>query len=189
MLTQEMVEILLFIGRQPVTEQALPARLHSAACETTDWEIPWRTSEPATCFMQRKLSPKSKSVAYAQKSSIPNATQSLKSAKKSCFCVVIRLKTSQNKKNMQPFTSYQDKNVVLDTPDKILRLNRPIFPHTVEILYLFGIPAPLPLINAQGYRHAHDACRIPAYSYAWQPLKFFRRYGGLGCLNFYDKYT
>ena len=96
-------------------------------------------ASPATCFMQRKLSPKSKSVAYAQKSSIPNATQSLKSAKKSCFYVVIRLKTSQNKKNMQPFTSYQDKNVVLDTPDKIPRLNRPIFPHTVEILYLFGI--------------------------------------------------
>ncbi|MFR1257328.1 MAG: hypothetical protein ACLSCY_02910, partial [Clostridium sp.] len=93
--------------------------LHGAACEATDWKIPWRTSEPATCFMQRKLSPKSKSVAYAQKSSIPNATQSLKSAKKSCFCVVIRLKTSQNKKNMQPFTSYQDKSVVLDTPDKI----------------------------------------------------------------------
>lgn len=111
-------------------------------------------ASPATCFMQRKLSPKSKNVAYAEKYSIPNATQSLKSAKKSCFCVVIRLKTSQNKKNMQPFTSYQDKSVVLDTPDKIPRLNRPIFPHTVEILYLFGIPAPLPLINAQGYRHA-----------------------------------
>ena len=111
-------------------------------------------ASPATCFMQRKLSPKSKNVAYAEKYSIPNATQSLKSAKKSCFCVVIRLKTSQNKKNMQPFTSYQDKSVVLDTPDKIPRLNHPIFPHTVEILYLFGIPAPLPLINAQGYRHA-----------------------------------
>ncbi len=59
--------------------------------------------------------------------------------KKSCFCVVIRLKTSQNKKNMQPFTSYQDKSVVLDTPAKIPRLNHPIFPHTAEILYLFGI--------------------------------------------------
>ena len=91
-------------------------------------------ASPATCFMQRKLSPKSKSVAYAEKSFIPNATQSLKSAKKSCFCVVIRLKTSQNKKNMQPFTSYQDKSVVLDTSAKILRLNRPIFPHIFGIL-------------------------------------------------------
>ena len=59
--------------------------------------------------------------------------------KKSCFCVAIRLKTSQNKKNMQPFTSYQDQSVVLDTPAKIPRLNHPIFPHTAEILYLFGI--------------------------------------------------
>ena len=96
-------------------------------------------ASPATCFMQRKLSPKSKNVACTQKTSIPNATQSLKSAKKSCFCVVICLNTSQNKKYMQPFTSYQDKSVVLDTPSKIPRLNHPIFPHTVEILYLFGI--------------------------------------------------
>ena len=123
-----------------MTEQALPARLHGLRSITQQIRrFLGAPASPATCFMQRKLSPKSKSVAYAQKSSIPNATQSLKSAKKSCFCVVIRLKTSQNKKNMQPFTSYQDKSVVLDTPDKILRLNRPIFPHTVEILYLFGI--------------------------------------------------
>lgn len=94
-----------------MTEQALPARLHGAACEATDWEIPWRTSELATCFMQRKLSPKSKSVAYAEKYSIPNATQSLKSAKKSCFCVVIRLKTSQNKKKLQPFPPKNIKKV------------------------------------------------------------------------------
>ena len=60
-----------------MTEQALPARLHGAACEATDWEIPWRTSELATCFMQRKLSPKSKNVACTQKTSIPNATLSL----------------------------------------------------------------------------------------------------------------
>ena len=79
------------------------------------------------------------SLAYQQAGNLLHATQSLKSAKKSCFCVVIRLKTSQNKKNMQPFTSYQDKSVVLDTPSKIPRLNHPIFPHTVEILYLFGI--------------------------------------------------
>jgi hypothetical protein len=129
----------IYILAKPVTEQALPARLHGAACEATDWEIPWRTSELATCFMQRKLSPKSKNVACTQKTSIPNATLSLKPTKKSCFCVAIRLKTSQNKKNMQPFTSYQDKSVVLDTPAKIPRLNHPIFPHTVEILYLFGI--------------------------------------------------
>lgn len=123
-----------------MTEQALPARLHGLRSITQQIRrFLGAPASPATCFMQRKLSPKSKSVAYAQKSSIPNATQSLKSAKKSCFCVVIRLKTSQNKKNMQPFTSYQDKSVVLDTPDKIPRLNRPIFPHTVEILYLFGI--------------------------------------------------
>ena len=118
----------IYILAKPVTEQALPARLHGAACEATDWEIPWRTSELATCFMQRKLSPKSKNVACTQKTSIPNATLSLKPTKKSCFCVAIRLKTSQNKKS-----------VVLDTPAKIPRLNHPIFPHTVEILYLFGI--------------------------------------------------
>ena len=70
---------------------------------------------------------------------LPFPMQRYLSTKKSCFCVAIRLKTSQNKKNMQPFTSYQDKSVVLDTPAKIPRLNRPIFPHTVEILYLFGI--------------------------------------------------
>ena len=99
------------IGRQPVTEQALPARLHGAACEATDWEIPWRTSELATCFMQRKLSPNSKNVACTQKTSIPNATQSLKSVKKSCFCVVIRLKTSQNKKKLQPFPPKNIKKV------------------------------------------------------------------------------
>lgn len=34
-------------------------------------------ASPATCFMQRKLSPKSKNVACTQKTSIPNATQSL----------------------------------------------------------------------------------------------------------------
>ena len=129
----------IYILAKPVTEQALPARLHGAACEATDWEIPWRTSELATCFMQRKLSPKSKNVACTQKTSIPNATLSLKPTKKSCFCVAIRLKTSQNKKNMQPFTSYQDKSVVLDTPAKIPRPNHPFFPHTAEILYLFGI--------------------------------------------------
>ena len=89
--------------------------------------------------MQRKLPPKSKSVAYAEKSSIPNATLCLKPAKKSCFCIAIRLKMSQNTKKLQLFPSYQGKSVVLDTPDKIPRLNRPIFPHTVEILYLFGI--------------------------------------------------
>ena len=101
----------IYILAKPVTEQALPARLHGAACEATDWEIPWRTSELATCFMQRKLSPKSKNVACTQKTSIPNATQSLKSAKKSCFCVVIRLKTSQNKKKLQPFPPKNIKKV------------------------------------------------------------------------------
>ena len=138
----------IYILAKPVTEQALPARLHGAACEATDWEIPWRTSELATCFMQRKLSPKSKNVACTQKTSIPNATLSLKPTKKSCFCVVIRLKTSQNKKNMQPFTSYQDKSVVLDTPDKIPRLNRPIFPHTVGAAqeYQKDIKSPLEII-------------------------------------------
>ena len=111
--------------------------------------------EPATCFMQRKLSPKSKSVAYAQKSSIPNATLSLKPAKKSCFCIAIRLKMSQNTKKLQLFPSYQCKSVALDTPDKIPRLNRPIFPHTVEILYLFGIPR----INTRA--SGMLACRYP----------------------------
>ena len=67
----------IYILAKPVTEQALPARLHGAACEATDWEIPWHTSELATCFMQRKLSPKSKNVACTQKTSIPNATLSL----------------------------------------------------------------------------------------------------------------
>ena len=132
MLTQEMVGILLFIGRQPVTEQALTARLHGLCSITrqpvTEQALPARLhglcsitrqirrflgapASLATCFMQRKLSPKSKSVAYAQKYSIPNATQSLKSAKKSCFYVVIRLKTSQNKKNMQPFPPKNIKKV------------------------------------------------------------------------------
>ena len=68
-------------------------------------------ASPATCFMQRKLSPKSKNVACTQKTSIPNATQSLKSAKKSCFCVVIRLKTSQNKKKLQPFPQKNIKKI------------------------------------------------------------------------------
>ena len=123
-----------------MTEQALPARLHGLCSITRQiGRFLGAPASPATCFMQRKLSPKSKNVACTQKTSIPYATQSLKSAKKSCFCVGIRLKVSQNKKNMQPFTSYQDKSVVLDTTDKIPRLNRPIFPHTVEILYLFGI--------------------------------------------------
>ena len=36
----------IYILAKPVTEQALPARLHGTACEATDWEIPWRTSEP-----------------------------------------------------------------------------------------------------------------------------------------------
>mgnify|MGYP006909201333 FL=1 len=126
--------------RQPVTEQALPARLHGLYSITRQiGRFLGAPASPATCFMQRKLSPKSKNVACTQKTSIPNATLSLKPTKKSCFCVAIRLKTSQNKKNMQPFTSYQDKSVVLDTPAKIPRLNHPIFPHTVEILYLFGI--------------------------------------------------
>lgn len=98
------------ITRQSVTERALLARLHGIK----NWKISWRTSKPATCFMQRKLSPKSKSVAYAQKSSIPNATQSLKPAKKSCFCVAIRLKMSQNTKKLQLFPSYQCKSVALD---------------------------------------------------------------------------
>ncbi len=130
----------IYILAKPVTSQALPARLHGL-CSITR-QIRRFLGAPAslaTCFMQRKLSPKSKSVAYAEKSFILNATQSLKLAKKSCFCVVIRLKTSQNKKNMQPFTSYQDKSVVLDTPAKIPRPNHPFFPHTAEILYLFGI--------------------------------------------------
>ena len=123
-----------------MTEQALPARLHGLYSITRQIRrFLGAPASPATCFMQRKLSPKSKNVACTQKTSIPYATQSLKSAKKSCFCVVIRLKTSQNKKKLQPFTSYQDKSVVLDTTDKIPRLNHPIFPHTVEILYLFGI--------------------------------------------------
>ena len=116
-------------------------------------------ASPATCFMQRKLSPKSKSVAYAQKYSIPNATQSLKSAKKSCFYVVIRLKTSQNKKNMQPFTSYQDKNVVLDTPDKIPRLNPPHLPSYSRDFISFWYPA---------YKHAgiwHACMPIPLRVY------------------------
>ena len=123
-----------------MTEQALPARLHGLCSITRQiGRFLGAPASPATCFMQRKLSPKSKSVAYAEKSFILNATLCLKPDKKSCFCVGIRLKVSQNKKNMQPFTSYQDKSVVLDTTDKIPRLNRPIFPHTVEILYLFGI--------------------------------------------------
>ena len=126
--------------RQPVTEQALPARLHGLYSITRQiGRFLGAPASPATCFMQRKLSPKSKNVACTQKTSIPNATLSLKPTKKSCFCVAIRLKTSQNKKNMQPFTSYQDQSVVLDTPAKIPRLNHPIFPHTAEILYLFGI--------------------------------------------------
>ena len=130
----------IYILAKPVTSQALPARLHGLCSITRQIRRFLGTpASPATCFMQRKLSPKSKNVACTQKTSIPNATQSLKSAKKSCFCVVIRLKTSQNKKNMQPFTSYQDKSVVLDTPAKIPRPNHPFFPHTAEILYLFGI--------------------------------------------------
>ena len=129
-----------YILAKPVTEQALPARLHGLCSITRQiGRFLGAPASPATCFMQRKLSPKSKNVACTQKTSIPYATQSLKSAKKSCFCVVIRLKTSQNKKNMQPFTSYQDKSVVLDTPAKIPRPNHPFFPHTAEILYLFGI--------------------------------------------------
>ena len=71
-------------------------------------------ASPATCFMQRKLPPKSKNVAYAEKYSIPNATQSLKPAKKSCFCVAIRLKMSQNNKILQLCPSYQCKSVALD---------------------------------------------------------------------------
>ena len=123
-----------------MTEQALPARLHGLCSITRQIRrFLGAPASPATCFMQRKLSPKSKNVACAEKSFILNATLCLKPDKKSCFCVGIRLKVSQNKKNMQPFTSYQDKSVVLDTTDKIPRLNRPIFPHTVEILYLFGI--------------------------------------------------
>ena len=123
-----------------MTEQALPARLHGLCSITRQiGRFLGAPASPATCFMQRKLSPKSKNVACTQKTSIPNATLSLKPTKKSCFCVAIRLKTSQNKKNMQPFTSYQDKSVVLDTPAKIPRPNHPFFPHTAEILYLFGI--------------------------------------------------
>ena len=102
--------VCLFIGRQPVTERALLARLHGV----TNWKSFRRTSEPATCFMQRKLPPKSKSVAYAEKYSIPNATQSLKPTKKSCFCIAIRLKMSQNTKKLQLFPSYQGKSVALD---------------------------------------------------------------------------
>ncbi len=90
--------------RQPVTSQALPARLHGLCSITRQIRrFLGAPASPATCFMQRKLSPKSKNVACTQKTSIPNATQSLKSAKKSCFCVVIHLKTSQNKKKLQPF--------------------------------------------------------------------------------------
>lgn len=87
----------------------------------------------ANCLQSPKTLHTQKNIPFPMQRNLSNQQ------KKSCFCVVIRLKTSQNKKNMQPFTSYQDKNVVLDTPNKILRLNRPIFPHTVEILYLFGI--------------------------------------------------
>ncbi|RHO98261.1 hypothetical protein DW019_05375 [Clostridium sp. AF37-5] len=98
--------------RQPVTEQALPARLHGLCSITRQIRrFLGAPASPATCFMQRKLSPKSKNVACTQKTSIPNATQSLKSAKKSCFCVVIHLKTSQNKKKLQPFPPKNIKKV------------------------------------------------------------------------------
>lgn len=60
-------------------------------------------------------------------------------SKKELFLCRDSPKNVAKQENMQPFTSYQDKSVVLDTPDKIPRLNRPIFPHTVEILYLLGI--------------------------------------------------
>ena len=117
----------IYILAKPVTEQALPARLHGAACEATDWEIPWRPRELATCFMQRTLSPKSNNVACTQKTSIPKATQSLKSAKKSCFCVVIRLKTSQNKKKLQPFPPKNIKKVAWRTSTEFLQ--NLTFPH------------------------------------------------------------
>ena len=95
-----------------MTEQALPARLHGLYSITRQIRrFLGAPASPATCFMQRKLSPKSKNVACTQKTSIPNATQSLKSAKKSCFCVVIRLKTSQNKKKLQPFPPKNIKKV------------------------------------------------------------------------------
>lgn len=143
-----------------MTEQALPARLHGL-CSITQQirRFLGAPASPATCFMQRKLSPKSKSVAYAQKSSIPNATQSLKSAKKSCFYVVIRLKTSQNKKSMQPFTSYQDKSVVLDTPDKIPPAKPPHLPSYSRDFISFWYPA---------YKHAgiwHACMPIPLRVY------------------------
>ncbi len=43
------------VRRQPVTEQALPARLHGAACEATDWKIPWRTSEPGNLLYATQI--------------------------------------------------------------------------------------------------------------------------------------
>ena len=135
--------------RQPVTEQALPARLHGLCSimrqigvflgTRASWQL---ASCNANCLQSPKALHTQKNLSFPMQRNLSNQQ------KKSCFCVVIRLKTSQNKKNMQPFTSYQDKSVVLDTPSKIPRLNRPIFPHTVEILYLFGILR----INTRGCR-------------------------------------
>ena len=116
------------VRRQPVTEWALLTRLHGL-CSITR-QIRRFLGAPAslaTCFMQRKLSPKSKNVACTQKTSIPNATQSLKSAKKSCFCVVIRLKTSQNKKKLQPFPPKNIKKVAWRTSTEFLQ--NLTFPH------------------------------------------------------------
>lgn len=95
-----------------MTEQALPARLHGLYSITRQiGRFLGAPASPATCFMQRKLSPKSKNVACTQKTSIPNATLCLKPDKKSCFCVGIRLKVSQNKKKLQPFPPKNIKKV------------------------------------------------------------------------------
>ena len=109
---------LFFLGRQPVTSQALPARLHGLCSITrqirrflgapASWQLAScnaisQTSQKELCLCRN--SPKN----VAKQENI--ATLSLISMQKRCF----------GRPNKSPWQA------------------KPLFPHTVEILYLFGI--------------------------------------------------